>query len=91
MKLEIMCEFLWHFLGPSTYQVKGNVMEDSSRNLHQYQSALPEAFTLSIMGSLGLSYGKTGGYSLFFREAQTPFFHTYEGDEGLLKDGLSLG
>lgn len=88
MKLEIMCEFLWHFLGPSTYQVKGNVLEDSSRNLHQYQSALQEAFTLSITGSLGLSYGKTGGYSLFFREAQT---HTYQGDEGLLKDGLSLG
>lgn len=54
MKLEIMCEFLWHFLGPSTYQVKGNVLEDSSRNLHQYQSALPEAFTLSMTGSLGL-------------------------------------
>lgn len=91
MKLEIMCEFLWHFLGPSTYQVKGNVLEYSSRNLHQYQSALPEAFTLSITGSLGLSYGNTGGYSLFFSGRHKPPSFTHEGDEGLLKDGLSLG
>ena len=45
MKLEIMCEFLWHFLGPSTYQVKGKcwstVQGISISTKVRYQRHLP--------------------------------------------------